>query len=263
MQSIINLAAIWRFRELLYMLTWRDIRIRYKQSVMGLLWAVLMPSLVVGAGALVRIGAAKYTGHAVSMDDIASVMVRAVAWSFFIAGIRFGTNSLVSNGSLVTKIAFPKEVFPIAATLSSLFDFAVASLAVFAALLFMGWVPHVHGLWAIPLILVLAMLTTGLSLLLAAANLFFRDVKYLVEVFLTYAIFFTPVLYDADMLGEWKTLVLINPVASILEGLAAVLVHDANPDPQWLLYSTVFSFVTLIFGYWLFKQLEPQFAESI
>jgi lipopolysaccharide transport system permease protein len=256
-------SKLWQFRELLYMVTWRDIRIRYKQSAMGLLWAILMPSLVVGAGVLVRFGGAKYTGIALKFDDIASVMVRAVSWSFFIAGIRFGTNSLISNSTLVTKISFPKEVFPIAATLSSLFDFAIASVAVLILLFCIGWVPGAAALWALPLMLMLCMLTTGLALLLSAANLFYRDVKYLVEILLTYAIFFTPVLYDASMLGKWRDLVMLNPVAPILEGLSATMVQGHAPELGWTLYSFAASAAAFFVGYWLFKQLEPKFAESI
>jgi len=259
----IPLSKLWRFRELLYMITWRDIRIRYKQSAMGFLWAILMPSLIVGAGVLVRLGAAKYTGAPLSVDDIASVIVRAVAWAFFIASIRFGTNSLIGNSSLVTKIAFPKEVFPIAATLSSLFDFAIASIAVLLVLVCIGWTPTFAALWAVPLILMLVMFTAGLALLLSAANLFFRDVKYIVEILLTYAIFFTPVLYDAAMLGKWRPLIMLNPVAPILEGLADSLVHGRTPDLQWTAYSFGMSAAALSVGYWLFKQLEPKFAESI
>jgi ABC-type polysaccharide/polyol phosphate export permease len=257
------MAALWRCRELLYMITWRDIRIRYKQSIMGLLWAILMPSLIVGAGVLVRFGGAKYTGAALNVNDIASVMVRAVAWSFFIAGVRFGTNSLIGNATLVTKIAFPKEVFPIASTLSSLFDFAIASIAVLLVLVCIGWVPGLMALWVIPLIFMLGLLTTGFALLLSAANLFFRDVKYLVEILLTYAIFFTPVLYDAAMLGKWAKLIMFNPVAPILEGLAETLVHGRAPDLFWTSYAFGMSVLALVIGYWLFKQLEPKFAESI
>jgi lipopolysaccharide transport system permease protein len=258
-----SISKLWQYRELLYMVAWRDVRIRYKQSVMGFLWAILMPSLIVGAGILVRVGGAKYTGSTISFDDIASVMVRAVAWSFFIAGIRFGTNSLLGNATLVTKIAFPKEVFPVAATLSSLFDFVIASAAVLLTLVVMGWVPTLQAFWGLLLLVMLIMLTTGLALLLSAANLFFRDVKYIVEIMLTYAIFFTPVLYEASVLGKWRTLVMLNPMAPILEGLADTMVYGRAPEPQWMVYSFVVSAATLLFGYWLFKQLEPKFAESI
>jgi ABC-type polysaccharide/polyol phosphate export permease len=260
---ISDLRQLFAKRELLYMLTWRDIRIRYKQSVMGILWAVLMPSLIVGAGVLVRVAAAKFTGKQIQHDDIESVMVRAVAWAFFIGAIRFGTNSLISNPNLVTKIAFPKEVFPLASVLSNLFDFSVAALAVVLALVLFGWTPPLEALWVVPLMLLLIALATALTLILSAANLFFRDVKYLVEVFLTYAIFVTPVLFDVAILGRLKNVVMLNPISPILEGLADTVVYGRMPDPSWTLYSCAVTAVLLIGGYWLFKQLEQRFAESI
>ncbi|MBS0375265.1 MAG: ABC transporter permease [Proteobacteria bacterium] len=258
-----NHAELTRFFDLLLTLTRRDIRVRYKQSVMGVLWAVLMPALVVGAGALVRVGAAQLSGTPVGMNDIESIIVRAVAWALFIGAIRFATNSLVGNANLVTKIAFPKEVFPLSAVLSSLFDFAVAAAVALVALPFLGWRPTFEALWALPLVLVLLAFTTGLSLVLSSANLFFRDVKYVVEILLTYAIFFTPVLYEARVLGKWAYIVMFNPVAPVLEGLAAVVVDHRAPDWMWVGYSAAVSVLLLVFGYWLFKQLEGRFAESI
>src|SRR6185295_1657058 len=170
---------------------------------------------------------------------------------------------LIANTNLVTKIAFPKEVFPISAVLSNLFDFLVAFAAVLIIMVFAGWIPTIHALLALPLMIVLCALTIGLSLILSAANLFFRDVKYLVEVFITYAIFFTPVLYEASALGRWKNIVLLNPVAPLLEGLADALVFARTPDPHWIAYSAVTSLAILLAGYWLFKQVEFKFAESV
>ena len=258
-----SLKKLYRYRELLYMLAWRDVRVRYKQSVMGILWAILMPMLIVGAGALVRFAFAEFTNTKVTAEDMASVMVRAVIWAFFVSAIRFGTNSLVTNSNLVSKIAFPKEVFPIAAVLSSLFDFAVAAVVTFLVLLAIGILPSAEALIAVPLLLLMVVQAMGLALLLSSLNLFFRDVKYLVEIFLTYAIFFTPVLFSADMLGRWEYLLMLNPISPLLEGMSDVLVNGSPPAPSWTLYSTVFSFLLLFGGYALFKQLEAKFAERI
>lgn len=260
---IAELKVLLKSKDLLYMLTWRDIRVRYKQSVMGLLWAILMPSLIVGAGSLVRVAAGRFSGVPVTADDIASVMVRAVIWSFYVSSIRFSTNCLLGNSSLVTKIAFPKEVFPIAAVMSSLFDFLVATAAVVVVLIFLGWTPGPEIFLTIPLGIVLVMQVIGLSLFLSAANLFFRDVKYLVEVFLTYAIFFTPVLYEASIAGKWKPLVMLNPVSALLEGFSAAVVGQGSVEPIWLYYSVAFSVLILVISYSIFKQLESKFAESI
>jgi lipopolysaccharide transport system permease protein len=258
-----NLQTLLRYRELAYLFTWREIRIRYKQSVMGLMWAIFMPALIVGAGALVRIVASKWSGRPLTSADIASVVVRAVIWAFFVSSIRFGTTSLTLNSSLVTKIAFPKELFPIAAVLSSLFDFGVAAVVVAIALPILGVSFHLEALWSIPLLLVTVMLVAGLALVLSAANLFFRDVKYLVEIFLTYAIFFTPVLYPASMAGEWRSLIYLNPISPLLEAISDAIVEGSIPDPYWVGYSVAFSVILLSAGYWLFKQLEASFAERI
>lgn len=258
-----HFSHLLRYRELLYLFVWRDIRVRYKQSVMGFLWALLMPLLIVGAGALVRIAASKFSGKPVTAQDIGSVMVRAVIWAFFVSAIRFATSSLVSNANLVTKIAFPKEVFPISSVLSSLFDFAVAAIVVVIALPIIGVRPSLNALWAVPLLAVMIVQAIGLSLILSSANLFFRDVKYLVEVFLTYAIFFTPVLYPASIMGSWANLIMINPISPLLEAMSDALVDGAAPDPFWASYSVVISLLLLLSGYWLFKQLEARFAESV
>jgi lipopolysaccharide transport system permease protein len=258
-----NLTKLLGYKDLLYMLAWRDIRVRYKQSIMGVLWAILMPMLIVGAGALIRFILAEFTKTKVSSEDIASVMVRAVIWAFFMSAIKFGTNSLVSNANLVAKMAFPKEVFPIAAVLSSLFDFAVAAVFTLLVLFLMGAVSGATALWALPLLLVMIVQALGLALLMSSLNLFFRDVKYLVEIVLTYAIFFTPVIFSSDMLGRWEPLLLLNPVAPLIETIADLMIGQPPPALHWIAYSIGWSLVLLLMGYALFKQLEAKFAERI
>lgn len=252
-----------RFRELLLMLTWRDVKIRYKQSVMGILWAIFMPALIILSGVLIRVAAARVANVPVTAEDIGSVMVKSVPWAFFIAAIKFGTSSLVGNSNLVTKIAFPKEVFPLAAVASSLFDFAIAALTLIIALLLFGWHPTVSALWAIPLIMVLIIFTTAMALFLSAANLFYRDVKYLVDAVLTFAIFFTPVLYDAHLLGRWETIALLNPAAPLLEGLAAAMIRHSSPALGWTAYSAGVSIALFLISYSYFKRQEQQFAERM
>jgi lipopolysaccharide transport system permease protein len=252
-----------RYRDLLYMLAWRDIRIKYKQSVMGLMWAVLMPLLIVSAGVLVRYAFSKVSNQPLAWTDVASVSVKAVPWAFFVASVRFSTLSLISNSNLVTKIYFPRELFPLAAILSQFFDLAVASLALAVILAIAQIGVSVQLLWVPLLIAVLFSLVLALGLLLSASALFFRDVKYLVEMMLTFGIFFTPVFYDAKFLGKWAPLLLLNPLAPILEGLEACIVHQQGPALGWLAYSAVFSFVALALSYRIFRGLEPAFAEYI
>lgn len=252
-----------RYREILYMLTWRDIRIKYKQSVMGFMWAILMPMIIVSAGILVKIGFAKISGSPFTLSQVASVSVKAIPWSFFISSIRFATTSLTLNINLVTKIYFPREIFPISSVLSQLFDFIVASCLLTIILSIAGIGLSIYILWVPVLVFLLIMLTMALSMLLSAANLFFRDVKYIVEVIVTFAIFFTPVFYEAELMGKWKTLLLLNPVAPILEGLNDCIVLRQMPELNWIAYSGLFSLGLIVFSYTFFKKLEPAFAESI
>lgn len=252
-----------QYRELVMMLTWRDIKVRYKQSVMGFLWAVLMPVLIISSGFVVMIAFSTMSGRSAGKADLLSIAVKAVPWAFVVGAIRFATNSFLQNKELVTKVFFPREILPLASVLASLFDFAVAG-AVLAIVLFacrVGVSPYLA--WTPLLLLILVVLTAALSLLLACANLFFRDVKYLVEVGLTYGIFFTPVFYSANKLGKWRDLLLLNPLAPVFDGLANAVVLHRPPDPNWTLYSAVFAFATLCCSWAIFRAAESKFAESI
>lgn len=258
-----ELRELYRYRELLYTIAARDVKVRYKQSIMGLLWAVLMPVLIVASGFVVRYAYAIASGKPLQAGDVASVGVKSLPWAFLVSSIRFSCNSLIGNQSLVTKVYFPKEVFPVAAVMASLFDFFVASAALLIFLLVMrvGW--SVQLVWAPLLFAAMVVQAVGIALVVSAANLFFRDVKYVVEVLLTFGIFFTPVFYDIRMLGDKGPWLLINPVAPVLEGLSACIVRHQSPDLPWLAYSISFGLITLLGGYVFFKHLEPAFAESI
>ena len=258
-----KLRELYRFRELLYMIAYRDVRVRYKQSIMGILWAVLMPILIVGAGIVVRYGYAVASGKPLQTGDVASVAVKSLPWAFLVSSIRFSCTSLINNQSLVTKVYFPKDIFPLGAVLASLFDFFVASgaLVIFLLAIQVGWSAQLA--WVPLLLLMMVILTVGIAMVVSAASLFFRDVKYVVEIALTFGIFFTPVFYDVRMLGSKGEWLLFNPFAPILEGLDACIVRHQPPDLPWLAYSFTFGLIALLGGYVFFKHLEPAFAESI
>lgn len=263
MSFVDHIRQLLRYRELLYILTWKEIRVKYKQSIMGMLWAVLMPLLIVSAGVLVKYAMAIAAGKHFNVSQVATVSVKAIPWAFIVASIRFATNSLIANRNLVTKINFPKEILPIAAIVSQLVDFAVAATVLAAILAVAGVGASVQLLWLPVLIIVLVILVTGMGTMLSAAALFFRDVKYLVEVLLTFAIFFTPVFYEVDMFKGFEVYFLLNPVSPILEGVNQVVVHHEPPNYPWLLYSGLMAIALMVAAYALFKRAEPKFAESI
>lgn len=254
---------LMQHRELLYMIAWREIKVRYKQSVMGFLWAILIPMVIVAAGMLVRYAFAVISGQPLALGDLAGVAVKAIPWAFFVSTVRFASNSLVANTNLITKIYMPREVFPLASVLSGLLDFGVASATLIVILGVARIGVSVHLLWLPLLVVILVLLTVALALLLSAASLFFRDVKYLVEVLLTFGIFFTPVFYDVGMFGRWASLLLLNPLAPVLEGFAAVVVRHASPALPWLAYALALGLVGSVLGITFFKRLEPFFAESV
>jgi len=254
---------LFQYRDLLLMLTWRDIKIRYKQSVMGFLWAILMPVLVVGAGVVVMIAFSRVSGHGIDKSAVFSVAVKSVSWAFFAAGVRFATNSLIMNKELVTKIYFPREILPLASVLASLVDFAVAMAVLLIVLCIAKIGVTIYLLWLPVLLLLLTMITMGFAFILSCANLFFRDVKYLVEILLTYGIFFTPVLYSAKNLGKLGTLMLINPIGPILEGLSSVVILHEAPDLRWLGNSAVWAVLGFALFWKIFEKAESSFAESI
>ncbi|HEU4726013.1 MAG TPA: hypothetical protein VFU59_12075 [Candidatus Eisenbacteria bacterium] len=271
----------WNYRDLLYQVTLRDIRIRYKQAVMGFGWALLMPALIVVAGLLIKIAMATFAGRTVQTSDIASVMVKAIPWAFFVGAIGFAAASLLSNIQLVTKVYLPREVFPVAATIAQAFDTLIGATVAAIVLPFMGVTFSWTLAWVPVLAILLFFFTTAVGLFLSCANLFFRDVKYIVQVLLTFGIFFTPVLFDASMFGvKGSVLVMLNPLSPFLEGLRLCIVehHDLLQSlsivsaagqtiqvwsPWYLLYAVVWSVGGFLAASLYFHRLEFVFAEYI
>jgi lipopolysaccharide transport system permease protein len=258
-----ELQELYKYRGLLYMIAYRDVKVRYKQSIMGFLWAVLMPILIVLSGVMVRYAYAMAAHTPLKTADIASVAVKSLPWAFLVSSIRFSCLSLINNKELVTKIYFPKEIFPIAAVMASFFDLFVASCAllIFLLVIQVGWSPYL--LWIPILLLTMAFWATGIGMIVSAASLFFRDVKFIVEVVLTFGIFFTPVFYDVGMFGDKGKWLLLNPLSPILDGFSACVARHRSPDLPWFAYSFGFALLSLVGGYVFFKHLEPAFAESI
>ncbi len=268
-------------RSLLYQLALRDVRVRYKQAVMGFGWAVVIPIVIVLAGCLLRIALDRGTGGTVNRMAIAGLAVKALAWAFFVGAIGFATPSLANNVQLVSKVYFPREVLPLAALLAQGFDSSIAAIVLAVALPALG-VAHLAGvLWAPPIALVLITLTAAACLLFSCANLFFRDVKYIVQLLLTFGIFFTPVLFEPAQLGATGArLVMLNPIAPLLEGLRLSVVrgHDllvpltapaagggtvVEWAPWWLAYAAAWAGGGLAMGALLFHHAEPVFADYV
>lgn len=265
-------------RGLLHQLTLRDIRIRYKQAAMGFAWAVLMPSLIVLSGCVIRYAMAQLSGTPFETASIGALALKALAWGFFVGALGTATASLTSNGNLITKVYFPREVLPLSAVLAQGFDSLIALLALALLLPFLGLELGAALVWTPALALLLVGFTVAVALFTSCANLFFRDVKYLVQVAIMFGIFFTPVFFEAEMLGaRGASLAMLNPLGPILEGLRlsaieghnlleplTMLRHGAEIAvwrPWYLGYSLAWTVLGLLGSARLFHRMEFVFAE--
>lgn len=257
-----ELRELYKYRELLLMLAIRDIKVRYKQSIMGFLWAILLPVLIIASGIVVRYGYAFASKKPLDLADVLDVATKSVPWAFFVSSMRFSCQSLTGNPNLVTKVYFPKEVFPLGAVLSQLFDLVISTSVLIVLFITLKQGLNLDLLWAVPLLAILLMMSVGIALLVSAGSLFYRDVRYLVDVFVSFAIFFTPVFYSVKMFGPKGRWLLLNPIAPILEGFSS-LTRGQLPDWNWVGYSLICSAFVLFLAYALFKKVEPLFAQSI
>lgn len=265
-------------RGLIYQLTLRDIRVRYKQAVMGFAWAILSPMLIVAAGVVVRVAMLHMAGQAFELGTATAIVVKGLAWGFFAAAIGFATTSLTGNGALITKVYFPRETLPLSVILASTFDSLIGSAAMSLLLPFFGWRPTWAVLWAPILAVVLFAFTLAAGLFISCANLFFRDVRYITQLLVTFGIFFSPVYYEPAVLGErWIVPQMLNPLAPILEGLRLSVVdghnlfttlHQASDgaviwSPLFLAYSVVWAFGGLAVAALIFHRAQFRFAEYV
>lgn len=261
-------------KDLLYQLTLRDIRVRYKQAVFGFAWAVLVPAAIVISGLVMRIAFAYASGRPLDWSQIDGMLVKAVPWAFFVGCLNAGTQSLVSNKALVTKIYFPREVLPLGSVLAQTFDSLIGFGLAAIILPFTGVTLSPQLVWVPVLLLMLWTLALAAALFLSCANLFFRDVKYLVQIFLTFGIFVTPVIFEAEMFGPAGRFMMLNPVAPILEGLRLSIVQHHNLlstltspkgfvywEPAFLAYSAAWAVLGLFASLIIFHRAEERFAE--
>lgn len=257
-----NAKNLWRHRELFWVWTAREVRVRYKQSLLGVGWAILQPLAFTLMFTLVF----SYVIQ-VPTDDIPYPIFSYTAmlpWTMFAASISFGVSSLVGNMNLVTKIYFPREVLPLAAIAAAFVDFLVASL-IYVAMLVWYRMPIYPTALLLPLLVAVQLaLTLGVVLLGSAALVFYRDVRFLVPLGLQLWLYASPVIYPVTLVpAQWLWLYRLNPMVGILEGYRAILLHGQWPSADLLLPAVLISLALLLAGYAWFKRVEPSFADLI
>jgi len=257
----LGLRELWEYRELLYFFIWRDIKVRYKQTVLGALWAIIQPFFTMVVFSLFF---GKLAG--IASDGIPYPIFTYTAllpWIFFANGVSQASKNLVGNANLITKIYFPRLIIPFSSIITGLLDFIIAFTVLLGMMFFYGIRPTVATIW-LPLFLLLAFVTSlGVSLWLSAMNVRYRDVGYIVPFLIQIWLFSTPVAYPSSLLSEpWRTLYAINPMVGVVEGFRWALL-DSNPPGLMLGVSTIVSILLLISGLYYFKRMERTFADTI
>jgi lipopolysaccharide transport system permease protein len=252
------------YRDLLYQMTKRDLLLRYKQTVLGFGWAIFMPLVNTAVFSVVFMRVAPIDVNVLGMPYPLFAFTGLLTWNFFASSLKFAIVSLTSNAQLVAKVYFPREIFPFSAVIVCFIDFAVASLVVVGMMIWYQ-IPITPMILLLPVVLAVHILfTMGVALLISMGNLFFRDVKYLFEIFLTVWMFGTSVLFPVSLVGgKLGTVMQLNPMTPIIDGYRAVLFHGQSPFTPPFALAVVISVV--IFGVsWLtFHRAEFQFAENI
>jgi len=256
----LKLNELWAYRELLYFFVWRDIKIRYKQTILGVSWAIIQPffTMVIFSLFFGRLAKVPSDGLPYPIFSYAAL----VPWTFFANALTQASNSLVMNANMIKKIYFPRLTVPTATVLAGTVDFTLAFLVLLAMMVFYGLFPTWNVVW-LPFFLLLALSTSlGVGLWLSAMNVQFRDVRYIVP-FLTQAwLFATPIAYPSSLLSEpWRTLYGINPMVGVVEGFRwALLGTNTAPGPI-LIVSSLVSAGLLVSGAFYFKRMEKTFAD--
>jgi lipopolysaccharide transport system permease protein len=257
----VNVRELWEARELLYFLVWRDAKVRYKQTVLGVLWSVLQPLMTMAVFAVFFGKLAKMPSDGAPYPLFA--LTALVPWSYFAAALGAGAASLVGSQQLVSKVYFPRLIIPIASVVTPAIDFAIAFLMLAAALLWYGAAPGPAAA-AVPLFALLALATAlAAGLWLAALNVEYRDVRYVLPFAIQFWMFATPVAYPASLLPEaWRVWYGLNPMASVVEGFRWALLGSPAPGPM-VAVSVAVVVVALAGGLAYFRRVEGTFADVI
>lgn len=260
--AALDLRDLWRYRELLYFLVWRDIKVRYKQTILGASWAVIQPLLTMVVFSLFfgRLARIPSDGLPYPLFSFAAL----VPWTFFANGLAHSANSLVASQNLITKVYFPRSAIPIATVLSGLVDFAIAFVVLIGMVLAYGVAVTVNVLWIVPL-LVLAMITSlGVGLWLSALNVLYRDVRFIVPFLVQVWLFATPIAYPSSLLDEpWRTVYALNPMVGVVEGFRWALLNAATAPGPMIGVSTAAAVTLLVTGGYYFRRMERTFADVV
>ncbi len=258
----LNLKDLWRYRELVFFLTWRDVLVRYKQTVLGAAWAILQPliNMVVLSVIFGNLANMSSEGFPRPIFTFSALL----PWGLFATALSDAGRSMMANRAMITKIYFPRLILPLSKVLGGLVDFAIAFVVLLGMMLYYGIVPQT-AIWTLPLFLLLAIFTAlGIGLWLSALNVMYRDIGYILPFLTQLWLLITPVAYSASEVPEkWRLVYALNPMAGVVEGFRWALLGTQQPEMTPLLVSSGISILLLISGLFYFRRMERTFADMV
>ena len=268
--SALNLADLWNYRELVFFLIWRDIKVRYKQTLLGAAWAIIQPffTMVVFTIFFGRLAGVPSDGVPYPIFSYTGLL----PWGLFTKALTDAGRAMVANRAMITKIYFPRLVIPLASVLSGLVDFAIAFIVLAGMIIYYNNVPGDYDsisisltILTLPLFIILALVTAlGVGLWLAALNVKYRDINYVLPFLTQFWLFITPVAYPASMIPEqWRWLYALNPMTGVVEGFRWALLGTGEGPSLMLAVSTSISILVLISGLFYFRRMERTFADMV
>ena len=259
--AALRLGELWAYRELLFFLVWRDVKVRYKQTALGVAWAVLQPLLTMFVFSLFfgRLARMASDGLPYPVFNLAGL----VPWTFFAFGVNEAATSVVGSRQLITKVYFPRLAIPLATVLAGLVDFAIAFLLLLGVMAWYGIVPGLEALVVIPLVLLAFVTALGVGLWLAALNVQYRDVRYVLPFLTQLWLFATPIVYPSSLVpAAWRPVYGLNPMVGVVDGFRWALLGSAPPGPI-LAVSTCAALALALGGIFYFRRMERAFADIV
>lgn len=258
----IDLDEIWRYRELLYFFTWRDLKVRYKQTFVGILWAVFQPFMTMVVFSIFFGNLAKMPSDGVPYPIF--VYTGLLLWQFFASSLSDVSNCLINNQAIITKIYFPRLILPFSYIFTNFIDFLIAAFVLVILMVYYGFLPRLGELWILPILFLITFLSAaGIGLSLASVNVRYRDVRYILPYFIQLMFFITPVIYPSSLLGSHNWILSFNPMTGVISAARAFLFGTAPVSWAFLLFSGLAGLFFFITGIFLFKKSESFLADVI
>lgn len=259
---ISDIKEIWIFKDLFYFLSWRDLKVRYKQTMIGVAWAIFQPFITMVVFTIFFGNFAKMPSDGIPYPIF--VYVGLLIWQFFSSSLSNASNSMVGNQSIVTKVYFPRLILPISSIITNFVDFFIASIILVGMMFYYGFTPNLIGLFILPLLLIITfMAALGMGLFLSAVNVKYRDVRYILPFFIQILMFITPVIYPSSIAGKYSKILALNPITGIINAARAAILGNAPINWLLLFISAIASFIALFIGYIFFKKTERYFADIV